>query len=135
MRRGRVCSRRVRRPVAGERDAETKKKIRKKMAAAKKSKAAAKTKTKKKKSRRSESAARSESSASKPIRETEKHAEEERAMDETRVTPLGAVAGGDQSEQKVGGVDARRLPPKTPIPKLAFASNASDAALSRRAPK
>jgi hypothetical protein len=94
--------------VAGERDAETKKKIRKKMAAAKKSKAAAKTKTKKKKSRRSESAARSESSASKPLRETEKHAEEERAKDATRL-----------------GADARRLPPKTPIRDFAK-SNAFD---------
>ena len=88
--------------VAGERAAETKKKMKNKTAGKKKAAAAAK----KKKTRRSESAARSE----KPLRETEKHAEEERAKDATRVTPLGAVAGGDRV-----GADARRLPPKTPI--------------------
>ena len=49
-------------------------------------------------------------SLEKPLRETEKHAEEERAKDATRVAPLGAVAGGDRV-----GADARRLPPKTPI--------------------
>ena len=90
--------------VAGERAAETKKKMKKKTAG--KKKAAAAAAAKKKKTRRSESAARSE----KPLRETEKHAEEERAKDATRVTPLGAVAGGDRV-----GADARRLPPKTPI--------------------
>ena len=89
--------------VAGERAAETKKKMKKKTAGKKKAAAAA---AKKKKTRRSESAARSE----KPLRETETHAEEERAKDATRVTPLGAVAGGDRV-----GADARRLPPKTPI--------------------
>lgn len=88
--------------VAGERAAETKKKMKNKTAGKKKAAAAAK----KKKTRRSESAARSE----KPLREIEKHAEEERAKDATRVTPLGAVAGGDRV-----GADARRLPPKTPI--------------------
>ena len=88
--------------VAGERAAETKKKMKNKTAGKKKAAAAAK----KKKTRRSESAARSE----KPLRETEKPAEEERAKDATRVTPLGAVAGGDRV-----GADARRLPPKTPI--------------------
>jgi len=86
--------------VAGERAAETKKKMKKKKTAAKKAAAAAK----KKKTRRSESAARSE----KPLRETEKHEEEERAKDATRV-----------------GADARRLPPKTPI--RDFASDAFDA--------
>jgi hypothetical protein len=90
--------------VAGERAAETKKKMKKKTAG--KKKAAAAAAAKKKKTRRSESAARSE----KPLRETEKPAEEERAKDATRVTPLGAVAGGDRV-----GADARRLPPKTPI--------------------
>lgn len=88
--------------VAGERAAETKKKMKKKKTAAKKAAAAAK----KKKTRRSESAARSE----KPLRETEKHAEEERAKDATRE----------------GRADARRLPPKTPIRDFAK-SNAFDA--------
>jgi len=74
--------------------------MKKKKTAAKKAAAAAK----KKKTRRSESAARSE----KPLRETEKHEEEERAKDATRV-----------------GADARRLPPKTPI--RDFASDAFDA--------
>ena len=61
---------------------------------------------KKKKTRRSERNlfARSE----KPLRETEKHAEEERAKDATRL-----------------GADARRLPPKTPIRDFAK-SNAFD---------
>ena len=87
--------------VAGERAAETKKKMKKKITA-KKAAAAAK----KKKTRRSERNlfARSE----KPLRETEKHAEEERAKDATRL-----------------GADARRLPPKTPIRDFAK-SNAFD---------
>ena len=89
--------------VAGERAAETKKKMKKKKTA-KKAAAAAK----KKKTRRSERNlfARSE----KPLRETEKHAEEERAKDATRE----------------GRADARRLPPKTPIRDFAK-SNALDA--------
>lgn len=88
--------------VAGERAAETKKKMKKKKTAAKKAAAAAA----KKKTRRSERNlfARSE----KPLRETEKHAEEERAKDATRL-----------------GADARRLPPKTPIRDFAK-SNAFD---------
>jgi hypothetical protein len=89
--------------VAGERAAETKKKMKKKKTAAKKAAAAAA----KKKTRRSERNlfARSE----KPLRETEKHAEEERTKDATRV-----------------GADAHRLPPKTPIRDFAK-SNAFDA--------
>jgi hypothetical protein len=88
--------------VAGERAAETKKKMKKKKTAAKKAAAAAA----KKKTRRSERNLFARSK--KPLRETEKHAEEERAKDATRL-----------------GADARRLPPKTPIRDFAK-SNAFD---------